>query len=190
MRVTYPKIVEQASSPRHLEETRITSLISEGKWGICDPSQWSGTVRGRLMSLAELCWLSVRRAYDRSLLHRALPTATHSNQFHQRAPPNKSPRASYAWEYQQRIHRKPPAPDYPYGFNTNSSWASSHDATQAYRYAMRPDILVGSRRKIEEEDRKIDQLRSELPLLRTFQVTSLLLLAVVVFGGFHRSRVA
>jgi hypothetical protein len=51
---------------------------------------------------------------------------------------------------------------------------------------MRPDVLVGSRKKIEEDDRKVDQLRGELPLLRSFQVTSLLLLALVAFGSFGR----
>lgn len=127
--------------------------------------------------------LPLRRAYDRSLLHRAPPQP-----FSPRSPPNKSSRASYAWEYRQRVHRNPPAPDYAYGPNASSNRAShsSHDAAQAYRYAMRPDVLVGSRRKTEEEDRKIDQLRSELPLLRAFQVTSLLLLSVIVFGGLGR----
>ncbi len=51
---------------------------------------------------------------------------------------------------------------------------------------MRPDVLVGARRQTEEEDRRIDKLRNELPLLRAFQVTGLLLFATAIFGGFGR----
>jgi len=49
---------------------------------------------------------------------------------------------------------------------------------------MRPEVLVGSRRQTEEMDRQVDRLRGELPFFRAFQVTTLLLLAAAVFGGF------
>ena len=68
--------------------------------------------------------------------------------------------------------------------SSNHDSSRSYDAGQAFRHAMRPEVLVGARRENEEMDRQIDRLRDELPFFRAFQVTTLLFLAAVVFGGF------
>ncbi len=141
------------------------------------------STRGTLLNLYLRC------AYDRSLLHRA-PTSSAEYSFHPRAPPNKTSRSSYAWGHRPRAQRRPPPPDYPYAFNRETGPKpspkpnSSDDDGQAYRHAMRPEVLVGSRRQTEEMDRQVDRLRGELPFFRAFQVTTLLLLAAAVFGGF------
>ena len=143
------------------------------------------STRGTLLKLY------LRRAYDRSLLHRA-PTSSAQYPFHPRAQPNRTSRSSYAWEYRPRAHRRPPTPDYPYAFNratgpkpsSNHDSSRSYDAGQAFRHAMRPEVLVGARRENEEMDRQIDRLRDKLPFFRAFQVTTLLFLAAAISGGF------
>ena|SRR6266571_1490547 len=153
-------------------------MIGKGEY------QWSENLpRGTLLNLY------LRRAYDRSLLHRA-PISSAQYPFHPRAPHNRTSRSSYAWEYRPRAQRRPPTPDYPYAFNRatgpkpSPNNNSSNDSGQAFRHAMRPEVLVGARRETEEMDRQIDRLRGELPFFRAFQVTTLLFLAAAVFGGF------
>ncbi|KAF9528276.1 DnaJ domain-containing protein [Crepidotus variabilis] len=122
-----------------------------------------------------------RRAYDRTILHQASPPAS-TQSFYQPSPSKRGPRASHAWEH--RTRKKPPSPERPYP-NSSSSYANRHyDAPKPYRHALHHDVLVGQRRRTEEEDQRVDRLKREVPFLRAVQVTSLLLLAVATFSGF------
>lgn len=130
---------------------------------------------------------SSRRAYDRSLLHRASLTPRGPSSFHPRAPPTKGPRASYAWESPSR--RKRPL-NYDYGFERNPPpgfQQGPHSGQgKPYSGSQYHDVLTGSRRRTEESEREMDNLRNEHSMFRAMQLLGLLVISVGIFGGIGR----
>jgi hypothetical protein len=130
-----------------------------------------------------------RRAYDRSLLHRS-SMMSQGQGFPPRAPPTKGPRANYAWESRPRTSPRKPPPHYAYGFETKS-----HPGFQQGPYSRQGkpysgsqyhDVLTGSRRRAEEDERKLDNFRHEHSMFRAMQLLGLLVLSIGVFSGLGR----
>ena len=106
------------------------------------------------------------------------PQTQGSSSFHPRAPSNKGPRATYAWERA--------SPRHAYGFETKPPPASQHRYTgqgKPYSGSHYHDVLTGSRRRTEEAEQKLDNLRHEHSMFRAMQLTGLLVLSIGVFGG-------
>ncbi|EDR10725.1 uncharacterized protein LACBIDRAFT_315431 [Laccaria bicolor S238N-H82] len=131
-----------------------------------------------------------RRAYDRSLLHRAPPTPS-PYPYSPRSPSSKGPRASYAWEYSNRARgfaqrKPPPAPDYDYGGayrRTQSSQDSPPGQGRPYTPPSYHDVLTGERRRLEDREREMDRVRNESTVYRAIQLISFLALSFAIFGG-------
>jgi hypothetical protein len=128
-----------------------------------------------------------RRAYDRSLLHRASINSQGPSSFHPRAPSTKGPRANYAWESRSRASSRKPPPNYTYGFETKPPPGSRRDPYSGqgkpYSGSQYHEVLTGSRRRTEEAEKKLDNLRHEHSMFRAMQLLGLLVLSIGVFGG-------
>jgi len=131
-----------------------------------------------------------RRAYDRSLLHRASIMPQGPSSFQPRAPPTKGPRANYAWESRSRASSRKPPFDYSYGFETKPppGFQQGHYSGQGKPYtgSQYHDVLSGSRRRTEEGERELDKLRNEHSMFRAVQLLGLLVLSIGIFGGLGR----
>ncbi|KAF8803022.1 DnaJ-domain-containing protein [Phlegmacium glaucopus] len=131
-----------------------------------------------------------RRAYDRSLLHRASMMPQRPSPFYPRAPPTKGPRANYAWEARSRAYPRKPSPDYSYGFETKPPPGSQqgHYSGQGRPYSgsQYHDVLSGSRRRTEEVEQELDKLRNEHSMFRAMQLLGLLVFSIGIFGGLGR----
>ena len=128
-----------------------------------------------------------RRAYDRSLLHRS---SIMSQMPSSRAPPTKGPRANYAWESRPRTSPRKPPPSYSYGFETKSHPGHQHGPYsrqgKPYSGSQYHDVLTGSRRRTEEVERKLDNIRHEHSMFRAMQLLGLLVLSIGIFSGLGR----
>ena len=134
--------------------------------------------------LSDLC--PFRRAYDRSLLHRAPPPGSQTSTFHPRAPHKRSARASYAWETRPRgPQRKPPFESvYPSSTRAQQTSSSSSSHGTPFTHPIHEDILKGTRKKNEEIERDLDRIRNESPLVRALQVVTLLVVSAGAFKLF------
>ena len=128
-----------------------------------------------------------RRAYDRSLLHRS-SMMSQGPSF--RAPPTKGPRANYAWESRPRTSPRKPPPNFAYGFETKPNPSSQQGPYSRqgnpYTGSHYHDVLTGSRRRTEEAERKLDNIRHEHSMFRAMQLIGLLALSIGVFSGLGR----
>ncbi|PPQ91930.1 hypothetical protein CVT25_000972 [Psilocybe cyanescens] len=125
-----------------------------------------------------------RRAYDRSLLHRAPPR--HSHVYHPRPPAARAARASHAWESPARDSQKPPPPDYAYTPRPKRPSTSSTAQGQHYSRPAHIDVLTGTRKRNEDAERELDKIRNEMPLLRPLQVIGAILFGMGVIFGLGR----
>jgi len=129
----------------------------------------------------------IRRAYDRSLLHRPTTRASHSQSYHPRNPSTKAARAAtYAWETRTRNQKRPPS-DFTYtppSSRTERPSSTSSYSGQHYTRASHVDVLTGMRRTKEDKERELDKIRHENPLIRPFQVVVVLMLGTAVIFGF------
>lgn len=138
--------------------------------------------------------MACRRAYDRSLLHRGPSGGDHhlSGRYTPHAPPPKHPRATHAWQgkFTARTSRgtytytassnpfqahrsKPPPPDYDF------SAGRHRPGPHPYH-----DVLSGSRKRHEEEQQAADRVRNESFFLRAVQLTGVITIPMLLFGGF------
>lgn len=143
-----------------------------------------------MLDFLSSCSLNFRRAYDRSLLHRG-PFSDPHGRYTPHAPPSKNPKATYAWKYSYTArtargtftgtassnpfrHPKQPPPDY--GFH----------ASRPHRSAPKPkhDHLKGSRRQTEDLYKEADRLRNESVLIRALQLCGVIVIPVLLMGGF------
>ena len=127
-----------------------------------------------------------RRAYDRSLLHRSSTMSPGPSSFHPRAPPTKGPRANFAWESRSRTSSRKPPLNYSYGFETKSSPGQRGPYSgqgKPYSGSQYHDVLTGSRRRTEEAERELDNLRHEHSMFRAMQLLGLLVISIGIFGG-------
>jgi hypothetical protein len=128
-----------------------------------------------------------RRAYDRSILHRSSMVSQGPSS---RAPPTKGPRANYAWESRPRTSPRKPTPNYSYGFETKSHPGSQQGPYsrqgKPYSGSQYHDVLTGSRRRTEEVERKLDNIRHEHSMFRAMQLIGLLVLSIGLFSGLGR----
>ena len=128
-----------------------------------------------------------RRAYDRSLLHRS---SMMSQEPVSRAPPTRGPRANYAWESRSRTSPRKPPPSYSYGFETKSHPGSQQGPYsrqgKPYSGSHYHDVLTGSRRRTEEAEQKLDNIRNEHSMFRSMQLMGLLVLSIGIFSGLGR----
>lgn len=148
-----------------------------------------GEYRG-CINVTRLLYSLSRRAYDRSLLHRPSPMPQGSSSFHPRTPPTKGPRANYAWESRSRASSRKPPPDHAYGFETRPppgfQRGSYSGQGKPYSGSEYHDVLTGSRRRTEEDERELDKLRNEHSMFRAMQLLGLLALSIGIFGGLAR----
>lgn len=109
-----------------------------------------------------------------------------SSSFHPRTPPTKGPRANYAWESRSRTSPRKPPPDYAYSFETKRPPSSYPGQGKPYSGSKYHDVLTGSRRRTEEAEQELDNLRNEHSMFRAMQLLGLLVLSIGIFSGVGR----